>query len=118
MLRIDQIKVPVRHSLQDVYKKIASLMDISVQDLTDCRILKRSLDARKKPEIYYVYSVAFCAPNETKLLKKIKNLQSYEPVLYQFPKDDGDGIFLEQSPVVIGAGPAGLFAAYELALAL
>ena len=117
MLKIDQIKVPVKHELQDVYKKVASVIGISVNELTDCKILKRSIDARKKPELFYVYSVAFCASNEAKLLKKIKNIQRYEPVKYQFPTDCGQGIALKDSPVIIGAGPAGLFAAYELALA-
>ncbi len=117
MLKIDQIKVPVKHGLQDVYKKVASTIGISNKELSDCRILKRSIDARKKPELYYVYSVAFSAPNEGKILKRVKNIQIYHPMEYHFPPDDGNGIYLENAPVVIGAGPAGLFAAYELAIA-
>ena len=93
MLKIDQIKVPVKHGLQDVYKKVASTIGISNKELSDCRILKRSIDARKKPELYYVYSVAFSAPNEGKILKRVKNIQIYQPMDYHFPPDDGHGIY-------------------------
>ncbi len=117
MLKIDQIKVPVNHNEQDIIKKIAQSIGVSQKEISNLHIIKRSIDARKKPELYYVYSIAFTVGNESKILKKSKNVQLYKPSVYQFPSLCEDGIKLEHSPVIIGAGPAGLFAAYELAMA-
>ena len=117
MLKIDQIKVPVKHTVQDIIKKTAHTLGIMVNEISDFRILKRSLDARKKPELYYVFSVAFSVKNESKLLKRSKLVQLYQPKIYEFPVAWENAPVLEHPPVIIGAGPAGLFAAYALAKA-
>lgn len=117
MLRIDQIKLPIQHSENAIVNKIADAIKITSKEIKSYQILKRSIDARKKPDLYYVYSVAFSVDNEQKLLKKSKNknITIYKPIQYQFPNADENRQVLEHPPVIIGAGPAGLFAAYELA---
>ncbi|MCR4605970.1 MAG: FAD-dependent monooxygenase [Eubacterium sp.] len=82
------------------------------------KIAKRSIDARKKPDIFFVYSVSFDCDDEEIVLKNNKsnkNLQMavkskpYESKLSKIKNNDKDII-------VVGAGPAGLFAAYVLTL--
>lgn len=124
MLRIDNIKMPVSHKEADIVRKIAQTTGVSVNEISGIHIVRRSLDARKKPDIFYVYSIAFSVKNEGKVLKRCKgkNVTLYQPVTYKFPglpankKVDSENVLLHP-PVIIGAGPAGLFCAYELALA-
>ena len=134
MIRYNQIKIEYSKLYDNLAGDItndraekAYLLAIVVDELAadpdsihSFRILKRSIDARRKPEIYYVYAVLFAYDDEERLLKKNKNNKNvmhidkiplYESRLRPIRKpDDGKEI------VVIGAGPAGLFAAYALTL--
>ena len=82
-------------------------------------IYKRSLDARSKPDIFYIYSVRFLSDDEEGILKKNKhnkNLRQVKrPVMYE-SKLTQLRAFADERIVVIGSGPAGLFAAYALSL--
>jgi uncharacterized FAD-dependent dehydrogenase len=74
-------------------------------------IIKKSLDARDKNNIEYVYSVAFKAKNEIKFLRK-KGFEKFCPVVYEPPR----AVFFPKTrPVVVGFGPAGIFCALILA---
>ena len=117
MLKIDQIKVPVSATKQELLKKVAKNIGIQEKEISNVHILKRSLDARKKPTLFYVYSIAFSVNDELKFLKKTKNknITQYKPVEYSLPLSNQDAKQIKHSPIIIGAGPAGLFAAYELA---
>ncbi len=84
------------------------------------RIIRRSVDARKKDDIHYVYTVALEGPDEKTevlLLRRAKGFKAErsEPVRYTLP-ESGEEV-LPHRPVIIGAGPAGLFAAWTLAKA-
>ena len=57
MLRISQLKLPVTHTQEQLEKKLLKMLRMSRKDLGQYYIRKRSLDARKKPELYYVYSI-------------------------------------------------------------
>ena len=59
MLQISQLKLPVTHTESQLEKKLLKILKISRKDLKYYRIRKKSLDARKKPELYYVYTVDF-----------------------------------------------------------
>ena len=118
MIRIDQVKVEVTGKEVDLTKLIAKKLKVAESDIKSLDILKKSVDARKKPVLYFVYSiiVQLSNDNEKRVLAKFKkdnNINSYSPKAYNMPKVSewkGD------RPIVIGAGPAGLFAAYILAL--
>ena len=84
------------------------------------RIVRRSVDARKKDDIHYVYTVAVEGPDdkaEAALLRRAKGLKAErsEPVRYTLP-ESGEEV-LPHRPVIVGTGPAGLFAARTLARA-
>lgn len=115
MLLINQIKLLPTYSDTDLLKKICGTLKVSGEDIIDYRVLKQSIDARKKPDIFYVLSVSVSLKNEKAVLKRnIKDVTIYNPVIYN-PVISGEKE-LTNPPVIVGAGPCGLFAAYELAI--
>lgn len=116
MLKVDQLKLDISHSSDDLLSLISKKLRVKSSDITSWAILKKSVDARKKPDVYFVYSVSVeLAGNlEKKVLdknKKDNNINLYSKKEYVLPRLDK-----ELRPIVIGAGPAGLFAAYAFAL--
>lgn len=118
MIIIRDIKLKLNNDSTYQYdllvKKSASLMRIKPSDILELKILKRSIDARKKPELYYNYQVLIRTNNEESLLKKNKNnkIAKYKEVVYKEPKFIG-----AKDIYIIGAGPAGLFCGLILAKA-
>lgn len=99
--------------------KAAKLLRIPVTDIARVEIVKHSIDARKKPQIYQVYSLGVVLKNEEseeKIVKKCKNQQIImtEQTIYRFPQSGSEK--MNHRPVIVGMGPAGLFCAYMLAL--
>ena len=115
MLRISQLKLPVEHTKEQLRKKLIKTVRIREDELLDFQIRKQSLDARKKPELYYVYMIDFQVKNEKAILRRMKNkVQQIKAQPYHTP--ECGGILLKDRPTVVGSGPAGLFCAYLLAL--
>lgn len=118
MIRIDQLKIKVNDKQPDIRRAVISKLKISESELKDSGIIRRSLDARKKPELFYVYSIWAECKNEDKILKRFSKdpgISSYVPFEYKLPECGSEQ--LVHRPVVVGMGPAGLFCAYELARA-
>ena len=117
MIRIQQLKVPLTYDEAFLQKEIAKKLKIKVSDIKDLRVRKQSLDARKKPNLYYVLTVDLSVSKEEHILKKKQNI-TVSPVAekpYQIPES---GILsLSHRPVIAGFGPAGLFCALILAKA-
>lgn len=119
MLRISQLKLPVTHTEEDLKKKIVHTLMCRTEAVQSYEIIKQSLDARKKPDLFYVYTVDVKADDEKQLLKMLTrkkragNVQLHEAMPYVFPA--GGNEKLKSRPVVVGCGPAGLFCAYFLA---
>ena len=57
MIRITQLKLQVGHSREDLLEKAARTLRVSPNDIASLDIWRQSLDARKKPELFYVYTV-------------------------------------------------------------
>lgn len=118
MIRYQQLKMPLHYTMEDVRQKIGASLHIDPKSIRDLTILRESLDARKKPDLYYVLSAAFVCDKEKGLLQKYKKsglLLPYEEKKLVLPRLKGDQ--KEQRPVVVGSGPAGLFCCYYLAKA-
>lgn len=116
MIKITQLKLPIDHTREELEKRVCKILQISPAKLYEIDVLKRSLDARKKP-LQYNYQVGVFAEDEGKIVKKLKNkdVSLGKPVKYRFLNSGEIG--LKHPPVVIGAGPAGLFCTYQLAKA-
>lgn len=112
MLRVRQIKVPLNDT--DIENHIASKLKISTENILSFKINKKSIDARKKDNIHYVYEVDVNLVNEDKILKRKSNDILTTPKEKYIFKDFGSKQ-LTNRPVIIGSGPAGLFTAYLLA---
>ena len=115
MIRIQQLKLPVTHTQEELEQKIKKTLKIGKHDLQEIELLRRSIDARKKSELKYVYQLDVKVKDENAVLRKAKNNQivKAEKKPYVFPKS-GEQTLVHR-PVIIGSGPAGLFCAYVLA---
>lgn len=117
MIRITQMKLPVDHGSDALMKKITHILRVSRDEIERVQIVRQSLDARKKPELYLVYSVdvSLKGIREEKIWKKVnnKNVTLTDEKGYDFaPEGKVNPAF---RPVVVGSGPAGLFCAWLLA---
>ncbi len=117
MLQINQIKLPIGHGEADLEHKIRKILKLSKQHSFTYKITKQSIDARKKPELMYVYSCLVDVEKPEKILKNANNpnVISVKDKHYELPICGTED--LKHRPLIIGAGPAGLFAAYTLCLA-
>lgn len=118
MIRINQVKMRVGHSAEDLKKRAAQMLRVPAGDITGLEIARQSIDARKKPDIFYIYSLNVSARNEERVLHRFKGKENpvckWEKPVYRFPES---GSRRRKSPaVIVGMGPAGLFCGYFLAL--
>ena len=117
MIRIREISMPPEHDVNQLGFEAARLLRISGSRIRRLKIVRRSVDARKKPDVRIVYTVDVQLDgNENKILKQsgCKRAAIAPVSYYKLPKVKTD---LPQRPVVVGFGPAGMFAALVLALA-
>lgn len=116
MIQISQLKLQIPHTEEQLKKKIQKVLGIRKTEFLSFRVLKRSLDARKKPTLFYVYTVEVEVARENVLKNKIKKpnviFREVAPIYKVIPNGSDK---LKNRPVIIGSGPAGLFCAYSLA---
>lgn len=113
MIRVRQVKVDVLNN-ESLPIKIAHKLNINVSDISNYKIIKESIDARDKRKILYIYEVDVSVKDEEKILKKhLKDVLASPNDNYVFPVKINNN---DKTVVIVGSGPAGLFAAYILAL--
>lgn len=117
MIRISQLKLNISHTQEELRLEIIKTLKIHEDELIAWHIVKRSIDARKKPEIKYIYTIDVQTENQARILRRTRsvNIQKAEPAKYCPPKS-GDQPLCHR-PVIIGTGPAGLFCGLLLARA-
>ena len=117
MIRIREIAMPPEHNPAQLSFEAARLLKVSNSKIKRMKIVRRSIDARKKPDVKVVYTIDVAVDgNENKILKfsgckraAIAPISYYKP-----PKAVATS---EKRPVVVGFGPAGMFCALILAMA-
>lgn len=115
MLRIQQLKLSVGHTGQDLREKIIKTLRVRPEDLIRYEIVRRSLDARGG-QLHYVYQVDAEVKRESAVLKKCgKGVEKARRVAYRFPESGTER--MPRPPVIVGTGPAGLFCGLMLARA-
>ncbi|MFI3174177.1 MAG: hypothetical protein R3Y53_03110 [Bacillota bacterium] len=114
MIRVSNLKVPIALSENEdeLKKRIARAMAMPKHIILDYTIFRRSLDARKKGEIYYVYTVDVTVENPERVLQKKPSLTLTPQLQYELPKGSARP---KNRPVVVGFGPAGMFCGLILA---
>ena len=115
MIRVNQVKVPLSHGQEDVLYKTAKILRTAPEKILSWQIVKKSIDARKKPEITVVYSVDVRVDAQDAVLARCKGsqVQAVTDKPYIFPREGKEE--LAYRPIIIGTGPAGLMCGYLLA---
>ena len=114
MIRVKEIKIPVeKYNDKTIKQTIAKKIKCKFEDIKEVKIKKQSIDARHKPNIFYILEVDINIKNEIIILKQNKNISLAPNETYIYPKKGRNK--LNKRPIIIGSGPAGLFCAYLLA---
>lgn len=114
MLRLTDIKLPLDHGASALKAAILKKLKLPADALLDFQVFKRAHDARNKQAITYIYTVDVTLKDETRAPRDLRptpdmdyKFAAHAPAA--FPNDHLN------RPLVIGAGPCGLFAALILA---
>lgn len=114
MIRVPDIKLYLDEEESKLKEILAKKLNISIKDITEIKIFKKSIDARRKDKIHFVYTLDAGVKNEEKLLKRYskKGVTEVKDASrnYEF-KERSD----TSRPIVVGTGPSGLFAGLVLA---
>ena len=116
MIRLRDISLPPEHNAHQLSYEAAQMLRISTSKIRQLRIVRRSVDARKKPNVRIIYTIDVAVDGNEKRILKLAACKraSLAPVsYYRVPKTDAR---MEKRPVVVGFGPAGMFAALILAI--
>ena len=115
MLKIANLKLSPGFSLEDITTAIAKVLRVNPDTVSDIRILRQSIDARKKDDVHIQLTVcAHVSDEEVLLRRQPKNVSLYRESKYEFPYT---GMKAAKQPIVVGSGPAGMFCALALAQA-
>jgi len=114
MLRISDISLPLSYTEQILKKQTAGALRCRAEDLVSVTLARRAVDARK--QVHFLASADVTVKNEDNVLRRLpKNVKVQRITPFVMPRYPAKKI--QHPPVVIGAGPAGLFAAWVLAQA-
>lgn len=119
-IRLANLRLSIDEAEQSLPGRAARVLNIRENEIAHWRILRKSLDARDKRDLSFVYSLEVTLPGkESQAISKVAGRRKDVQVdLYQEPPFEmpvPGGAPLAERPVVVGSGPAGLFAAYFLA---
>ncbi len=109
--------MPPEHSFSQLSHRAAAMLKLSPSEIRSVEVVRRSIDARKKPAVRIIYTVDVSADgNEEDIIKNSGCRQAvpFHPLCYAPPKTEKRPC---RPPVVVGFGPAGMFAALVLSMA-
>ena len=131
MLKLSNVKLAERCDSENLKEISSALLGISLQDVLEVDILKLSIDARRKTEVSFVYTLLVTVADEAAVLTpegspaksaRVANAANtgnvavyHKPEPYAFPAVSIGDFKSEKPPVIVGTGPAGLFSALCLA---
>lgn len=114
MIRINEIKMSLDSSKDDLLRKAAKLLKIKPSEIKKMNIAKKSVDARKKDNVMFTYSVEIETDRDEELVAKANNpkISIAVPYVYVLPENKRKSSL---RPVIVGFGPAGMLAGIILA---
>ena len=115
MIRINNIKMPVDYRTKDLEAEIKRLL--KQKQLPKYELYKLSIDSREKNNVKYIISVNVFVENETQILKRVHNNNIMSTIEEKYILPNPGEVPMSHPPVIIGTGPAGLFAGLMLARA-
>lgn len=116
MLRLNNLPLPLDKGERELRLAAAKKLNIRAEELLSLRIVKKSVDARDKGDVHFVYSVDVSLHQEDDVLRQLR-FGTAVKVEKGIPSPPLPRASFARRPIVAGAGPAGLFAALELAKA-
>lgn len=118
MIRVTGLNIRVEEHTGDLRGPLSAYLGLKAEDVSSVEVVRRALDARKKSQFYFVYTVNAELKGGAESSPELKNNPSVKPLE---PPNPIQTRTLDtpptQRPVVVGMGPAGLFAALTLARA-
>ena len=115
MILIRNLRLGPEEDTEALPIRAAKKLRLDRSQITDWKLIKKSLDARKKDDLHYVCTIAaVLACDEAAVLRRAKgtDVSTYEAPVYTIPR-----VTAEKPPLIVGFGPAGMFAALVLARA-
>ncbi|WP_291632781.1 NAD(P)/FAD-dependent oxidoreductase [Clostridium sp.] len=114
-IKLSNIVLDIDENIDDLKIKVTKTMKISESEIKDFRIAKESIDARKKNNIKFNYAVLIKTDNETKIVSRVNNKDvKIEEVRYDAEFEFGTKE-ANHRPIIVGMGPAGMFAGLLMA---
>lgn len=116
MIEVSGLRLPLSYTEDDLRRAAAKRLGIAPRELLSCRLHRRSVDARKKPTLVFEIAVGVTVKDEERVLKGCSHpsVKRYAPATVTIATPT---VTPKYRPVVVGSGPAGLFAALMLARA-
>ena len=120
MLRLSELRLPLEHGSNDLQEAVLRRLRIPPDQLLEHRLVKRSIDARRRDRIQVIYSVDVAVRSEAAVLRRHRGnprIRTAPDTRYRMVAKAPPAfpVSPEQRPVVVGAGPCGYFAALLLA---
>ena len=115
-IKVANIRLELGEPEEGLPEKTASRLGLAADAVCDWRILRKSLDARRHDDIHFIYAAAVELPDlEARQVRSWlgPEVQPYVPERFEWPEPGSRP--LDHRPVIVGSGPAGLFAGYLLA---
>ena len=118
-IRLNNIVLGIDECEEDIINtvkiKAAKIMRVDFSEIKDCRIAKESIDARKKNNIKFNYAVSIKIDNEEKVIERANHKDAkLEEVKYDAEFEFGTKKMINR-PIIVGMGPAGMFAGLLMA---
>ncbi|MFN6151823.1 MAG: NAD(P)/FAD-dependent oxidoreductase, partial [Planctomyces sp.] len=115
-LRVTNLRTPVELPETQLPDELARVFEVRRDDVPAVRILRKSLDARNRQRLEFVYTLALGDDHSAHALKSRHGVtvEAWQPTDFQEPESGHEP--LPRRPVIVGSGPAGLLAGYFLAL--
>ena len=113
MIRIINIKISPSEDKSAILAKGCKKIRVSPESIKSWNIVKESLDARDKNNIFFIYTIDVQVNNEEKILKFSHSKDVLKGATFEYVLPQGN-VNKEVRPVVVGFGPAGMFAALSL----
>ncbi len=92
MLKVYQVKCPIEHTDTELFQALCNKLKCRREDVVNWKIVKRSIDARKKPMLFYSYILLATCRNEEKIFRRLKksaDIMKDDTVAYRVP-ESGD----------------------------
>ncbi|MDF2820056.1 MAG: FAD-dependent oxidoreductase [Clostridiales bacterium] len=114
MIRVQQMKLAIDYKPEEIRTKLAKTIKIYEGQIIRYKIIKKSIDARIWNDIKYIFTIDATVNEEKKIVERCKNpnVTIVKPTKYEFEVTGSEK--LSNRPIIVGAGPAGLFAAIML----